>query len=200
MHSFQPSRARILFEVLCAVGVAASCGGAWLQTGASALLAASAIATLYGLVHFFDLFRRDPSHAVEPQRIAFAEDGQADLSTVQVASAPEPEPEIDELAQVLALDPRLTDFGRAEVAPIEPVVVPFAEVAPAKAPRKGGKRTTAAQKKAKSAEPEQHAEAHVEDDRPAFVEEVTHTHVAPLFEADPFHRVPRQGFGRRGRI
>jgi hypothetical protein len=59
MHSFQPSRGRIVFQVLCAIGVAASFGGAWLQTGASALLAASAIATLYGLVHFFDLFRRD---------------------------------------------------------------------------------------------------------------------------------------------
>ena len=74
MHSFQPSRGRIFFEVLCAIGIAASCGGAWLQTGASALLAAAAVATFYALVHFFDLFRRDPSLAVEPQRIDFTED------------------------------------------------------------------------------------------------------------------------------
>src|SRR5512139_700470 len=128
MHSFQPSRARILFEVLCAVGIAASCGGAWLQTGASALLAASAIATLYGLVHFFDLFRQEPSLAAEPQRIAFAADGQAELMTVD--DVVNPKPLVQDFEDDLSLDPRLSDFGQEETSPVEPVVVPFAEVAP----------------------------------------------------------------------
>jgi hypothetical protein len=198
MYSFQPSRARILFEVLCAVGIAASCGGAWLQTGASALLAASAIATLYGLVHFFDLFRQEPSLAAEPQRIAFAADGQAQLMTVD--DVVNPKPLVQDFEDDLSLDPRLSDFGQEETSPAEPVVVPFAEVVPAKAPRKGSKRATANQKKAKAAGTEQLAEPQVEDSKPEFVEEVTHTHVAPLFEADPFHRMPRQGFGRRGQI
>ena len=69
MHSFQPSRGRTFFEVLCAFALAASFVGAWMQTGASALLAAASVAALYGLVHAFDLFRRNPTVAVEPQRI-----------------------------------------------------------------------------------------------------------------------------------
>ena len=198
MHSFQPSRGRILFEVLCAVGIAASCGGAWMQTGASALLAASSIATLYGLVHFFDLFRREASLAAEPQRIDFALDGEADLSAVKDGAAPEPT--VKEMVDALALDPRLTDFGDAEAAPIEANVALADDVEPAKAPRKGSRRTTGSQKKSKSAEPMPPVEAESAVTHVPIVEEVTHVHVAPLFEPDPFVRMPRQGFGRRGQI
>lgn len=198
MHSFQPSRGRIFFEVLCAIGIAASCGGAWLQTGASALLAAASIATLYALVHFFDLFRRDPSLAVEPQRIDFTPDGKADLATVRDVIVPEPT--VKELVDALALDPRLTDFGDTQVQPVEPLAVQADEVVPTKAPRKGGRRTAGPQKKAKAAEAKQIADAQRAVVEPSIVEQVTHTHVAPLFEPDPFVRMPRQGFGRRGQI
>lgn len=198
MHSFQPSRGRILFEVLCAVGIGASCGGAWLQTGASALLAAAFVATLYGLVHFFDLFRRDPLPAAEPQRIDFTPDGEADLSTLRNVAAPEPA--VKEMVEALALDPRLTEFGEAEAAPVKRIADQADEVAPAKTPRKRSRPTAGQQKKAKSAKPELLAEVSAEAPEPAVVEEVTHTHVAPLFEPDPFHRMPRQGFGRRGQI
>ena len=199
MHRFQPSRGRILFEVLCAVVIGASCGGAWLQTGASALLAAACVTTLYGLVRFFDLFRREPALAVEPQRIDFASDGEADLSTIKHVAAPEPT--VRELVDTLALDPRLADFGETSVAPIAPVVVPVDEVAPVKVSRKGSRRSGGSPRKVKAAaEPLPVAEATVEIPEPVFVEEVTHTHVAPLFEPDPFHRMPRQGFGRRGQI
>ena len=198
MHSFQPSRGRILFEVLCAVGIAASCGGAWMQTGASALLAASSIATLFGLVRFFDLFRREASLAAEPQRIDFAVDGEADLSAVKDGAAPEPT--VKEMVDALSLDPRLTDFREAEAAPIETNVARADEVEPAKAPRKGSRRTTGSQKKSKSAEPRPIEEAESAVAHVAIVEEVTHVHVAPLFEPDPFVRMPRQGFGRRGQI
>jgi hypothetical protein len=132
-----------------------------MQTGASALLAASSIATLYGLVHFFDLFRREASLAAEPQR---------------------------------------TDFGDAEAAPIETNVALADDVEPAKAPRKGSRRTTGSQKKPKSAEPMPPVEAESAVAHVPIVEEVTHVHVAPLFEPDPFVRMPRQGFGRRGQI
>jgi hypothetical protein len=71
MHSFHQSRGRILFEVLCALGIVASCVGAWQQTGASALLAAAAVAGLYGFVHLFDLVRGEPVEAPVPQRIDF---------------------------------------------------------------------------------------------------------------------------------
>ena len=194
MHSFQPSRGRILFEVACAVVIGASCGGAWLQTGASALLAAASVTTLYGLVRFFDLFRREPSLAAEPQRIDFASDGQAVLSTVESVAAPEPA--VEEVADILALDPRLADFGEPKIVAIEPVAAEVDEVAPAKAPRKGSRRTAGSQKKAKASAPE----PVVEVAEPAAADDVPHTHVAPLFEPDPYFRMQRQGFGRRGRI
>ncbi len=198
MHSFQPSRGRIFFEVLCAIGIAASCGGAWLQTGASALLAAASIATLYALVHFFDLFRRDPSVAVEPQRINFTPEGEVDLATVREVAAPEPK--VREMVDALAVDPRLTDFGEADVRPVEPLVVLEDEFVPEKAPRKAGRRTSASPKKAKVASAKQAAGTEPAVVEPLFVEPVTQTHVAPLFEPDPFHRMPRQGFGRRGQL
>lgn len=196
MHSFQPSRGRILFEVLCAVGIAASCGGAWMQTGASALLAAASVATLYGLVHFFDLFRREPSLAAEPQRIDFAADGQVDLSMVEGIA--EPKPAVEELAEVLTDDRRLTDFAEAEAKLVGSVAAGADGAAPVKAARKGTRRATAANRKSKVSDlkPAQEAEAA----RLASVEEIPHVHVAPLFEPDPFVRMPRQAFGRRGQI
>lgn len=198
MHSLQASRGRIVFEVLCSIGIAASCGGAWLQTGASALLAAAAVATLYALVHFFDLFRRDPSVAVEPQRIDFTPEGKADLATVRDAIVPEPA--VKEMVDALALDPRLTDFGDAPVQPVEPLAAQVDEVVPMKAPRKGARRASGSPKKAKAIEATQVADVERAIVEPAIVEQVTHTHVAPLFEPDPFVRMPRQGFGRRGQI
>jgi hypothetical protein len=60
MHSFHHSRGRIFFEVLCALGISASCVLAWDQTGAPALLGAAAIVLLYGLVHVTDLRRPKP--------------------------------------------------------------------------------------------------------------------------------------------
>jgi len=191
MHSFQPSRGRILFEVLCAVVIGASCGGAWLQTGASALLAAASVTTLYGLVRFFDLFRREPALAAEPQRIDFTVDGEADLSTVKLAEPPESKAR--EMVEALALDPRLTDFGEAPVAHAEPKAAQVDESPRRKTTRKGGRRAA----KPKAAEPEAQVEPRAEV---AHVEEITHVHVAPLFEPDPFVRMPRQGFGRRGQI
>ncbi|HEX6740628.1 MAG TPA: hypothetical protein VF079_02385 [Sphingomicrobium sp.] len=67
MHSFHQSRVRIVFEVLCAYGIAASCVGAWQQLGATAFLAAGAVAALYGLVHAFDVIRPKAAVAAEPQ-------------------------------------------------------------------------------------------------------------------------------------
>ena len=171
-----------------------------MQTGASALLAAASVTTLYGLIRFFDLFRREPMLVAEPQRIDFTPDGEADVLTVNHVAATEPT--VKELVDALALDPRLTDFGETgpEAAPVERIAVLADEVSPAKAPRKGSRRAANSQTKAKSAKPELLVEAPVEAPTAVFVEEVTHTHVAPLFEPDPFHRIPRQGFGRRGRI
>ena len=61
MHSFHHSRGRIFFEVLARLRFRRPCVGAWMQTGASALLAGSGRRLLYGLVHTFDLIRRRPA-------------------------------------------------------------------------------------------------------------------------------------------
>jgi hypothetical protein len=167
-----------------------------MQTGASALLAAACVATLYGLVHFFDLFRRAPSLAAEPQRIDFAVDGQADLSMVEVIA--EPEPGVEELAEVLTYDRRLTDFGEAEAELVGSVVAQADGTALTKAPRKGTRRATTSKRKSKV--PDLKAAQEAETARLTTVEDVPHVHVAPLFEPDPFVRMPRQAFGRRGQI
>ena len=72
MQSFHQSRARIFFEVLCALAISASCAGAWLQTGATALLPAAAVAALYGLVHAFDMRRGTPTVAPARERVELA--------------------------------------------------------------------------------------------------------------------------------
>jgi len=67
MHSFHPSRGRILLEVLCALGIAASLAGAWLQTNASAFLPAAALSLLCGLVRLSDISGRKPAESkVQP--------------------------------------------------------------------------------------------------------------------------------------
>ena len=41
MHSFHQSRGRIFFDFFCVLVIVASCMGAWMQTGASALIGAA---------------------------------------------------------------------------------------------------------------------------------------------------------------
>jgi hypothetical protein len=67
MHSFRQSRARIAFEVLCALTVSLSCAGAWIQTGATAFLPAAVATGLFGLWHLTDLRRQSGEPAVAAQ-------------------------------------------------------------------------------------------------------------------------------------
>ena len=92
MHSFQRSRARILFEVACALVLSASFAAAWQQTGAPALIAAAGIAGLYGLVHLFDLRQRQLG-AVAAEAVAI----QAPSPIAEPAPSPivEPAPPAD---------------------------------------------------------------------------------------------------------
>ena len=87
MHSFRHSRGRIFFEVFCAFAISASCVGAWMQTGARALLAAAAVAALYGFVHAFDLSGRNPHAAVDQPESEGAKDSQRDFAAAQPAAA-----------------------------------------------------------------------------------------------------------------
>jgi hypothetical protein len=201
MHSFHPSRGRILFDFLCALGIVASGVGAWKQTGATALLAAAAVAGLYGFVRLFDLVRRDPVTAEQPQRIDFVTGQQVDLSAEQGVVVP-----------MVAPGPAST--AEPVVEPVEPLEAEAPRVSKArraKAPRKAGGRKAAA-KEAKAAEPAAVIEfAHTDEveaaggaapedfevgGTPPF-EEPAHPHIAPLFEPEPFARMPRRAFGRK---
>ena len=203
MHSFQPSRGRVFFEVLCALGISASFAGAWLQTHATALLGAAGIAALYGLVHLFDMRRGKPAVAAEPQRIDFAPEA-LDLVVPMVATDEMPAAQpVEEAEAVEPAAPRSSSGRRTggsrkssgrrtkapkiekadELAPVDETDVPWPiaeepEVEPAIEP-------------GLTVEEEF---AFLPDD------EAAHSHIAPLFEPEPFARMPRRAFGRRGRI
>lgn len=215
MHSFQPSRGRILFEVFCALAVVASMVGAWQQTQASALLTAAAAAGLYAMVRLFDLGRHDPVRVEEPQRIEFEPEAHVVLSAVPADEEP--------LAMVEPMPtPKL---GSGEPEPVEPA--PRASAGRRKGgSRKGSGRRASARKAAEVIEfatvedaepappaevavPEHHEEPEVVGltapeetvvEMPEFPVEPAHVPHAPLFEPEPFVRMPRQAFGRRGRI
>jgi hypothetical protein len=90
MHSFQRSRANILFEVACALALSASFAAAWQQTGAPALIAAAGVAGLYGLVHLFDLRQRQAG-AVTVEAVAIQAPGPV-AEPVPSADAPASKP------------------------------------------------------------------------------------------------------------
>ena len=184
MHSFRPSRARILFEVFCVLALSASLGVAWVQTGASALVGATAAAALFGLSHAFDM-RRGPAVATEPQRIDFAaEDQDCTLD----------EPVSVEPAAVPAEEPDLAP------APVEAEVVAITAASESK-PRnaKPPRKPRAARKPAKEikiAEPEPIETADVVV--PIIFDDLEQARIEPLFEPEPFVRQPRAVvFGRK---
>jgi hypothetical protein len=197
MQSFHRSRGRIFFEVLCVFTISASCVGAWMQTGAWALLVTSAVAALYGVVHAFDLVRRDPAEAVEPQRIEFQAGPGIDLPASQVADAP----------MDVAADQQLTtDNAVEELQLVEPIAPRSKAGRPAKSTRKSSGRRANAAKEAKVTEltPPDEADAtglalpeEAEVAVAVDFDEVAHISHAPLFEPAPFVRQQRAAFGRK---
>jgi hypothetical protein len=201
MHSFHRSRGRILFEVLCLLAIAASCVGAWMQTGASALLLAAGVSGLYGLIHLFDMRRPKPLEAVEPQRIDFEPEARDELPTPSAVVDPPMAADATEDA-----DPAVTESPRSGAGR-----------------RKGGSRKSSgrratARKEAKPVElapleeeeevraeaftPPEEVETFDEPELDAHEPSAEPVHIphAPLFEPEPFVRMQRQAFGRRGRI
>lgn len=170
-----------------------------MQTGASALLGAAGISALYGLVHFFDLFRRSP--AAEPQRIEFEPEVWAEPAPVRSESGPRlvgvaPEPVDEKVQPVVEADAEET--------------APSAKTGRrAKAPRKSSSRKASGAKATKliEAAPIETAETDalgspeiVEVAEPEPFEESFHPPVAPLFEPEPFVRQQQRAmFGRKAR-
>jgi len=185
MHGSNPSRTRIFFEVLCAFAMVTSCVGAWRQTGASALLIAAAVAALYGLVHLFDMRQPKPAEAVEPQRIDFEpETADVIVPMVSVLEQPVVEDAVEPAEAVEAAVPR-AGAGR----------------------RTGGSRKTSgrrvkAPKAAKVVKLTAVEDSAAEEEEFAFAadDDAAQPHIAPLFEPEPFARMPRRAFGRRGQL
>lgn len=185
MHSFHPSRGRILFEVFGALVVSASCVGTWMQTGAWAMLPAAFVALLWGLIHAFDMARPRTAAAVEPQRIDFT----IDLQDEPAAS------QDDRVGPALVEQPQESAIAVGEADPVKPAAPKADKGRRAKAPRKGGARVASSSVKAKGAEPASPVEAEVSV--PAPHEETAHHSLAPLFEPEPFARQRHAVFGRK---
>lgn len=201
MHSFQASRGRVLFEVLCALTIAASCAAAWMQTGASALLGAAGVAALYGLVHLFDMRRPTPVHAAEPQRVDFepvapeiilpkaaAAEQAADACVAEEPAALEPVPSRASSGRRSG-GSRKGNGRRART----PKAGEIAELAPAE-------EAETPRPTAEAASLPEVASAKAEEFASVPQMEAAHPHIAPLFEPEPFARMPRPAFGRRGRL
>jgi hypothetical protein len=172
MHSFHHSRGRIFFEVFCALAIGASLVGAWMQTGAQSLLAAAALAALYGLVHAFDMKLRKPLAATGVETTMSATGGQGDLLEYRNV-AREPLETVEE-PQVIEL-----------VADGEPKA--------AKPVAKARKVASPPRKRSRKA-PILVAAAEPLDARPP---ETDHAPVTQLFEPEPALRQMRTVFGRK---
>lgn len=198
MHSFYPSRGKVFFEVLCALGISASLAGAWLQTHATALMGAAGVAALYALVHLFDMRRPKVAEIAEPQRIAF-EPETSDIVVPMVAVEAEPMAETV-VGGVDVVDTRASNgrrsggsrkgAGRRAKAPKTAKVVELAPVEELETP---GPLTLEPQE-------QEHADPGEEDFEFPSHDELSQSHIAPLFEPEPFARMQRRAFGRRGRL
>ena len=185
MHSHRRARGKVLFEVLCALSLAASFAGAWDQTGSSALLASASIMALFAIYWAFGLVgRARADHDAQPSAVVAVQP----VAAVAEAREAAVEPAVRE--EVFAREPEVRAADRVEVFPFEPDVPTEPEVV-APAPKK--KRARKAKKAAADAAPV------VEQPEPAaFGEQISHAPIEQLFEPQPFVRQPR-AFGRKAR-
>jgi hypothetical protein len=199
MHSFHHSRGRILFEVACALGISASCVWAWMQTYATAMLPAAAIAALYGLVHAFDMVRHSPAVAESVEAVEPATD-QGDLLAKLEFGEAEPvineepkfvEPPAEVVAETAIKRKRRSSRptgSRRDRRETEPEV---AQIGPGPEPEIVA---AAAEAEPEVAEPK--PAIHIVDAAP---DEPEYVPATPLFETEPFVRQQRAAFGRKAR-
>lgn len=186
-----------MFEVFCALALAASLAGAWAQTDASALLSAAAVVALYGLWHLTDLRRPVPASADVPAMPAGEDQG--DLLVYQpplsppVAEAPEVvAAPVEAVAEASARPSRKSPKPRTARARKEaqPTIGEIAD----KLEREFAQVAAEPDMPAPEAQPE--PEVHLADgpgDAPEYVP------ATPLFETEPFVRQQRAAFGRKAR-
>jgi hypothetical protein len=179
MLSFHQSRGRILFEASCAIAIAASFVGAWMDLGTTAFLTAAAVFGLCGLVRLFDMRRSQPAPAfveVAPatneQQVECPPVESAPVETSMPELVPEPVPSKPARARrkkQAAAKPAVVEIEEPSAGPI--VVAGLAE----------------------PDEPQPEAPAPTGD----VSEELDHPPVTPLFEPEPFVRQQRAVFGRK---
>jgi hypothetical protein len=191
MHSVRPSRSRIVFEVFCALVVAASCAGAWLQAGISALLPAAAVSALFAFVRALDLTRRQSVDASITQPVQLATTRQSDPLIV------------DDAGGALA-DDRSTPIIASAIDEAEnsaPAATPAKAGRRSKSPQKGSARRAKVEKKAEIREPETDAataDLEAAEASPAIPPpQPAHPQIETLFEPEPYVRMLRPAFGRK---
>jgi hypothetical protein len=128
MHSVQRSRGKVLFEVLCALGLAASLAGAWDQTGSSALLASAAIMALFAIYWAFGLVARDRRDDAAQPTVAEAAAPEPAVETVMPEEVFIREPDVVTEPEPVAAEPkkrraRKAPKAAAVVAPPEPEAI-----------------------------------------------------------------------------
>lgn len=178
MHRHHRARGKILFEVFCASGLAASLAGAWDQTGSSALLASASIMALFTVYWSFGLFARDRSVEALEEAVPVTA-SVADGQEVEVAVAQSPAPYVEAAVQ-------------EEAFVSVPEVLPEPEAVAAEPKKQRARKTT---KKAGVVAPAGEAP------EPVAVEETVYDGppLQQLFEPQPFVRQPRPAFGRKAR-
>lgn len=131
MHSHQRPRGKILFEVLCAVSLAASFAGAWDQTGSSALLASASILALFSIYWSFGLFARRRVADVAQQTAAVADAQEAEFEPAAQEEVVACEPSLPTEPEPVAAAPKKRPARKAKKAPadVAPVVEPTEPVA-----------------------------------------------------------------------
>jgi ribosomal protein S6E (S10) len=189
MQSFHQSRGKICFEVFCALAASASCVGAWMQTGAWALLGVASVAALYGICHAFELGARRPATAVDSVD-----------SGVTIGSQSNGASDGDEYAAVpLAMTggQSTTEITIEKAVPAEPGNRSPATKRPrAKTGRNSGSRRTKGAKETKVTELAPPVE--FETNTAIAAAEEAHLPPVPLFEPQPLMRQQRAVFGRKG--
>ncbi len=192
MNRFRRSRGRVSLEILCALTISLSLAGAWLQTGAWALLPASLAALICSMTLAADLKGGGKVPAAGPQRIDF----DSDLA----GNAAEPAGDAPAPSADLSPAPRSAE----KAAPKARAARPKGSSRPRKAgPKKAGAARAADQQvesPPRGAEPpvsEEPLPQPGEEPAQLFTGEPQHPPVAPLFEPEPFVRQQRAVFGRK---
>lgn len=178
MHSFHQSRGRILFEVLCALGMSASLVGAWQQTDATALLPAAGLSLVWALVRMSDMSGRKPTeNRVQPKQ------------ALPVENEPQPVEQAPLLEMVDEAEPAVKAAAKPKASR-------------SKAPRKNAARRAKAPEEAPVVEPAKLEELVIAE-TPApeeAAEESPPIPLEPLFEPQPFVRQQHAVFGRKARF